>query len=139
VNQRYLEGVEILESLTGHPAEQLTDRVAELAPDFARMTIEFAFGDLYARTVLDLRSREIAAIAALAALGTAAPQLRVHVAAAIHLGIAREEIIEILMQTAIYAGFPAALNSLAQCHDLLVDGAACSPCQAAATRVAGQG
>jgi 4-carboxymuconolactone decarboxylase len=119
VNRRYLSGVEILEQLTGHPAEQLTSRVAEIAPDFARMTIEFPFGDLYARGALDLRSREIAAVAALAALGTAAPQLRVHVAAALNLGVGREEIIEILMQTAIYAGFPAAMNGLGHCHDLL--------------------
>lgn len=139
MNERYLKGVEILQALSGHPAEQLTSRVAELAPDFARMMIEFPFGDLYARDALDLRSREIAAIAALAALGTAAPQLRVHVAAALHLGVSRDEVIEILMQTTIYAGFPAALNSLGQCHDLLVESDACAPCQAAACRVAGQG
>jgi 4-carboxymuconolactone decarboxylase len=120
MNARYLKGVEILEAVTGNPVEQLTSRVAELAPDFARMTIEFPFGDLYARDALDLRTREVAAIAALAALGTAAPQLRVHVAAALHLGVGREEIIEILMQTAVYAGFPAALNALAGSHDLLL-------------------
>lgn len=137
MNERYLRGVEILERLTGHPAEQLASRVAELAPDFARMTVEFAFGDLYARPALDLRSREIAAIAALASLGTAAPQLRVHVGAALHLGLAPAEVIEILMQTAVYAGFPAALNALGQCHDLLAE-AGCPPCQAA-SRVAGQG
>lgn len=137
MNQRYLKGVEILEALTGNPAEHLASRVAEIAPDFARMTIEFPFGDLYARDSLDLRTREIAAISALAALGTAAPQLRVHVAAALNVGVTRDEVVEILMQTAIYAGFPAALNSLGHCHDLLIGGA-CSPCQAA-SRVAGQG
>jgi len=138
MNARYLKGVEILEAVTGNPAEQLTSRVAELAPDFARMTIEFPFGDIYARDALDLGTREVAAIAALAALGNAAPQLRVHVAAALHLGLARGEVVEILMQTAIYAGFPAALNALAACHDLLIDGPACAPCQAASC-VAGQG
>jgi 4-carboxymuconolactone decarboxylase len=122
MNERYLKGVEILENLTGNPAEQLASRVAEIAPDFARMTIEFPFGDIYARDALDLRTREIAAISALATLGTAAPQLRVHVAAALNLGLTRDEVVEILMQTAIYAGFPAALNSLASCHDLLSDG-----------------
>lgn len=128
MTERYLRGVEILQELTGHPAEQLTSRVAEIAPDFARMTIEFPFGDLYAREAVDLRTREIAAVAALAAIGHAAPQLRVHVAAALNLGCTREEITEILMQTAVYAGFPAALNSLEHCHDLLTDGE-CSPCR----------
>lgn len=122
-NDRYRRGVEILRRLSGNGAEQVTNKVAEVAPDFARMTIEFPFGDLYARGAIDLRTREVAAIAALAALGRM-PQLRVHVAAALNLGCAREEVVEVLMQTAIYAGFPTALNALAECHDLLTgDGA----------------
>ena len=120
IDERYRRGVEILHELTGNHAEQLTSKVAEIAPDFARMTIEFPFGDLYARNTVDLRTREFAAIAALAALGRI-PQLRVHVEAALHLGCSREEVVEILMQTAIYAGFPPALNALAECHDLLVN------------------
>lgn len=120
-NERYRRGVEILQQVAGNHSEPVASKVAEIAPDFARMTIEFPFGDLYARDGVDLRTREIAAIAALAALG-AAPQLRVHVAAALNLGCDRQVIIEILMQTAVYAGFPAALNALAHCHDLLADG-----------------
>ena len=117
-NERYRRGVEILHRLSGNSVEQVTNKVAEVAPDFARMTIEFPFGDLYARGAIDLRTREVAAIAALAALGRI-PQLRVHVAAALNLGCGREEVVEVLMQTAIYAGFPTALNALAECHDLL--------------------
>ncbi len=117
-DDRYRRGVEILRRLSGNGVEQVTNRVAEVAPDFARMTIEFPFGDLYARSTLDLRTREVAALAALAALGRM-PQLRVHVAAALNLGISRAEVVELLMQTAIYAGFPPALNALAECHDLL--------------------
>ena len=120
VDDRYRRGVEILQLLSGNDAEKITSRVAEIAPDFARMTIEFPFGDLYARGAVDLRTREVAAIAALAALGRI-PQLRVHVAAALNLGFTREQVVEILMQTAIYAGFPPALNALAECHDLLTD------------------
>lgn len=118
-NDRYRRGVEILQRLSGNGVEQVTNKVAEVAPDFARMTIEFPFGDLYARGAIDLRTREVAAVAALAALGRI-PQLRVHVGAALNLGVSREAVVEILMQTAIYAGFPPALNALAECHDLLV-------------------
>jgi 4-carboxymuconolactone decarboxylase len=130
-DERYRRGVEILQQLAGERLEPVSNKVAEIAPDFARMTIEFPFGDLYARGALDLRAREIAAIAALASL-RATPQLRVHVSAALHLGCTREEVAEILMQTAIYAGFPSALNALAECHDLLIDaceheGGACTP------------
>ena len=117
-DERYRRGVEILRRLSGNGAEQVTNKVAEVAPDFARMTIEFPFGDLYSRAGVDLRTREFAAVAALAALGRL-PQLRVHVAAALNLGCAKAELVEILMQTAIYAGFPPALDALAECHDLL--------------------
>ena len=61
------------------------------------------------------------AISSLATLSNAGPQLRIHIRAATEVGVTRAEIIEILMQTAIYAGFPAALNALASCHDLLTD------------------
>ena len=119
-DDRYRRGIDVLQRLSGESIEQVTNKVAEIAPDFARMTIEFPFGDLYSRGVLDLKTREAAAISALAALGRI-PQLRVHVTAALNLGITREQIVELLMQVSIYAGFPPALNALAECHDLLVE------------------
>jgi 4-carboxymuconolactone decarboxylase len=123
MSERYRRGVEIIQQLSSGSLEQfLTSRVAEVAPDFARMAIEFPFGDLYSRADLGMRDREIVAIAALATLGHAGPQLRHHVAAATKLGISKAEIVEILMQSAIYGGFPAALNALADCHDLLLEG-----------------
>ena len=123
MSERYRRGVEIIQQLSSGSLEQfLTSRVAEVAPDFARMAIEFPFGDLYSRAELGMRDREIVAIAALATLGHGGPQLRHHVAAATKLGIDKAEIVEILMQSAVYGGFPAALNALADCHDLLLEG-----------------
>lgn len=123
MSERYRRGVEIIQRLSSGSLEQfLTSQVAEVAPDFARMAIEFPFGDLYSRAELGMRDREIVAIAALATLGHGGPQLRHHVAAATKLGIEKAEIVEILMQSAVYGGFPAALNALADCHDLLLEG-----------------
>ena len=56
--------------------------------------------------------REIATVAALTALGNATPQLKVHVNAALNVGCSRDEIVELMMQMAVYAGFSAALNGL---------------------------
>ena len=121
MSERYRRGVAIVEQLAAGSFEQfMTSRVAEIAPDFARMAIEFPFGDLYTRDALDLRTREIVAIAALASLGHT-KQLRMHVAAALQLGVGRDAIIEILMQSTVYGGFPPALNALAECRDLLTD------------------
>ena len=122
MSERYRRGIDIAEKLAADKVAHFVESgVAEVAPDFARMTIEFAFGDLYARDALDLKSRELIAIAVLAASGKAGPQLRIHVQSAERSGISKAEVIEALMQTALYAGFPAALNALADCHDLLTD------------------
>ena len=122
MSERYRRGIDIAERLASDKVAHFVESgVAEVAPDFARMTIEFAFGDLYARDALDLKSRELIAIAVLAASGTASAQLRVHIESAASSGITKVEIVETLMQTALYAGFPAALNALADCHDLLTD------------------
>jgi len=51
-------------------------------------------------------------VAALGAMGSASPQLRVHVHAALHVGCTPQEVVEFVMQMAVYAGFPAALNGL---------------------------
>lgn len=121
MHDRYRRGVEIARQLSPDSLEKFcAGQVAELAPDFARMVIEFTFGDLYAREELDLRTRETVAIAALASLGHL-QQLRQHVAAGLQAGLSRKTIVEILMQSAIYGGFPNALNALSDCHDLLAD------------------
>jgi 4-carboxymuconolactone decarboxylase len=87
-------------------------RHKDIAPDFARLLIEFPFGDIYSRPGLDLKSREIAVVAALTALGHALPQLKVHIHGALNVGCTRQEVVEVIMQMAVYAGFPSALNGL---------------------------
>lgn len=98
--------------IDGHGGQKVIDSLADIAPDFGRYVIEFPFGDIYSRPGLDLRGREIATVAALTALGNATPQLKVHIQAALNVGLTRQEIVETIMQMAVYAGFPAALNGL---------------------------
>lgn len=109
---RLERGRRALDAIDGQAGRNVTEALAEIAPDFATYLFEFPFGDIYSRPGLSLRDREIATVAALAAMGTAQPQLKVHIEAALNVGISREEITEILMQMAVYAGFPAALNGL---------------------------
>ena len=111
-SERYTIGREMLQRVDGKGGDAVVNSLKDIAPDFARYLIEFPFGDIYARSGLDLRSREIATIAALTALGNAAPQLKVHIAAGLNVGLTQEEITEVIMQMAVYAGFPAALNGL---------------------------
>ncbi len=109
---RYERGYEKLRQIDGEAGERVIAALADIAPDFARLLIEFPFGDIYSRPQLDLKSREMGVIAALTALGNAQPQLKVHIHGALNVGCTREEIVEMIMQMAVYAGFPAALNGL---------------------------
>jgi 4-carboxymuconolactone decarboxylase len=111
-NERYRRGLEKLREIHGAAGEQVIAALAEIAPDFARQVIEFPYGDIYSRNQMDAKSRAIAIIAALTTLGNATPQLKVHIHAALGVGCSREEVVEVMMQMAVYAGFPAALNGL---------------------------
>ena len=83
----------------------------KLAPEFFALVTQFVFGMFWARPNLDLRSRSLCTVAQLAALGRT-DELKGHLAGALRLGIRREELIEVLMQTACYAGVPAAVQAL---------------------------
>ncbi|MEM9908410.1 MAG: carboxymuconolactone decarboxylase family protein [Cyanobacteria bacterium P01_D01_bin.44] len=112
-SDRYQQGWQQLKEIDGEAGEKVIESLQEIAPDLARYVIEFPFGDIYSRPGLDLKSREIATIAALTALGNAQPQLKVHIHAALNVGCTTEEITEVVMQMAVYAGFPSALNGMA--------------------------
>jgi 4-carboxymuconolactone decarboxylase len=109
---RYNRGLEKLHEIDGMAGQRVIDSLADIAPDFARYLIEFPFGDIYSRPQLNLKSREIGVVAALTAMGNATPQLKVHIHGALNTGCSKEEVVEIIMQMAVYAGFPAALNGL---------------------------
>lgn len=110
-NDRFIRGWKKLKEIDGEAGERVIESLKSIAPDLGRYTIEFPFGDIYSRQGLDLKSREIATVAALSAMGNAEPQLRVHINAALNVGCAPEEIVEIIIQMSVYAGFPAALNA----------------------------
>ena len=111
-DERYLRGWAKLKEVDGRAGELVIDSLRDIAPDFARLLIEFPFGDIYSRPGLDLKTRELIVVAALTALGNATPQLKVHLHGARNVGCSEQEIVEVIMQMAVYAGFPAALNGL---------------------------
>lgn len=116
--ERYKIGWNKLAEIDGQQGESVVEALKWVAPDFADLLIEFPFGDIYSRPGLDLKSREIATVAALCALGNAAPQLKVHVHGALNVGCTPREIVEVIMQMSVYAGFPAAINGLFVAQDV---------------------
>ena len=111
-SERYIRGWEKLKEVDGEAGKRVVESLKDIAPEFADLLIEFPFGDIYSRPGLDLKSREIAVVVALTAMGNATPQLKVHINGALNVGCTKEEVIEVIIQMAVYAGFPAALNGL---------------------------
>lgn len=114
---RFARGARIQAQLDPDLTEGLRRALGDIAPDFARYTVEFPFGDVYARPALDLRARQIATIAALTTLGEQR-QLEAHLRFALNIGVPREELVEVLIQMAVYAGWPRAINALYTARDL---------------------
>jgi 4-carboxymuconolactone decarboxylase len=113
MNRRFDRGLQKLSEIDADQVGRIVESLEDISPDFARYLIEFPFGDIYSRPGLNTKTRQIATVAALTAMGTAQPQLKVHIHGALNLGWTREEIVEVIMQMAVYAGFPAAINGLA--------------------------
>lgn len=109
---RRARGLRALAEITGESGERTVERLRDIAPDFADWIIDFSYGDVMSRPGLDRHTRQLATIAALTALGNAQSQLRVHIAGALNAGCRPQEIIEVILQTAVFAGFPAAINAL---------------------------
>ncbi len=111
-DSRLARGMVRLSEITGRSGEEVMAALGEVAPDFARYIFEFGYGDVYSRPGLDLRTRMLATVAGLVALGHAERELTVHIGSALNVGATREEVVEVIMQMALYAGFPAALDAL---------------------------
>jgi 4-carboxymuconolactone decarboxylase len=109
---RYEKGLEILKKLNDENSQKLMENLKDIAPDLGRYVVEFAYGDIYTRPGLDLKTRELANVAALTALGSAPTQLKSHIMGALNAGCTRKEIVEVIIQMAVYAGFPAAINGI---------------------------
>jgi 4-carboxymuconolactone decarboxylase len=118
-SKQYQEGLALLNRLHGgHTGEEILEAFSKICPKMAEMTIEMVFGDLLQRPQLDIKTRELTIISALTALGHSLPQVKAHAEAALSVGASKEEIAEVILQTAYFAGFPAAANALIAIKDI---------------------
>lgn len=111
-SDRYRRGYARLGELDPEQADRVIESLKDIAPDLARYALEFPYGDIYSRPGLDLKQREIAAIATLTTLGGAEPQLKFHISAGLNVGLSKQEVVEVILQMAVYTGFPRALNAM---------------------------
>ncbi|MFI0720544.1 carboxymuconolactone decarboxylase family protein [Streptomyces sp. NPDC021224] len=106
-------GYRLLGELAGpETIEGTLSRLDALAPGFADWIVTSLFGGTYQREGLELRDRQIATLAALTALGGVEPQLDDHVRNSLRIGVAPQEIVEVMVHLAPYVGVPKALAGL---------------------------
>ncbi len=111
---------DVVEQINPGLTDQLTADLDDFAPGIAELIIETAYGQLYSRPGVDLKTRQLATIAALAAMGgQTRPQLQANVRHAVAAGATETEVVEIIMQMMIYAGAPAVLNALWAAREVL--------------------
>lgn len=110
--ETYNNGLNLLNKLHGsHSGVEIVEGLKDICPDYATMTIQFGFGEVLNREGLDLKTRELAIIAACITLNSL-PQLKAHIEAALNVGALKREIIEVIYQTSLYAGFAYATNAM---------------------------
>lgn len=111
-NSAYARGKAFTEETNPGMEDALRARYEHLLPGLARDLVE-QNGRIYPRGVLTQETRELLTIAALAAQGgQTRPQLKIHVSAALKLGVSKEEIAEAIYQMGLYGGMPAMFNAL---------------------------
>jgi 4-carboxymuconolactone decarboxylase len=110
-DERYERGLEKLHELAGADGQRVIETVEELSPDLARLVVEFGYGDIYTRPGLDIRQRQLIAIAALTALGGAEAQLDYHVRIGLDAGLEPAEIVETIVHCTPFVGFARVLNA----------------------------
>lgn len=109
----YQRGKELSEGLNPGMEDALEKRYGHIVPGMSKSVVDFAYGQQYAREGLDLKTRYLATIGALTAMGgQTKPQLKVNIAGALKVGASQQEIGEVIWQMALYGGFPAAINGL---------------------------
>ncbi|WP_180268501.1 carboxymuconolactone decarboxylase family protein [Sphingobacterium sp. 1.A.4] len=118
-SERYKLGLEKLKEIDGEAGEHVINSLADISPDLGKYIVEYAFGDIYSRETLDLKSKEIAVVAALTAMGNAQPQLKVHIIGALNTGSSINELKEVILQMSVYSGFPSSINGMNALKEVL--------------------
>jgi 4-carboxymuconolactone decarboxylase len=108
---RYARGRAVLDRVDGAAGADVIAALEEVAPELGYQVVAWGFGEIYARSGLEPRDRQLVTLGMLTALGGCEPQLDVHVNAALNVGLTPQEIIEAFLHAAVYCGFPRALNA----------------------------
>jgi len=109
--QRFEQGMAVLDAVDGEAGANVIEALGDISPELGHQVVAWGFGEIYARPELAPRDRQLVTLGMLTALGGCEPQLEVHVTAALNVGLTPQQIIEALLHSAVYCGFPRAINA----------------------------
>lgn len=110
--ERFDRGKLMLDAIDGDAGARVIDALADVAPELGHQIVAWGFGDIYARPGLAPRDRQLVTLGMLTALGGCEAQLEVHVNASLNVGLTPAQIVEAMLHSAVYCGFPRALNAV---------------------------
>lgn len=108
---RFDRGIQTLTGVDSEGGPRVIEALADINPELAHQIVAWGFGEIYSRPALAPRDRQLVTLGMLTALGGCEPQLEVHINTSLNVGLTPEEIVETLLHTAGYCGFPRALNA----------------------------
>ncbi len=106
-----VRGMDVLRTLSGGEPGPAAERLRERYPELAGSIVDFALGEVWANDTLSRKERSLLVVAMLTAMGGREGPLRSHINGALNHGASPDEVVEVLRLTAVYAGFPAALEA----------------------------
>ena len=106
------------EVLGDEHVDAAVERTSDFTADFQDLITRYAWGEIWERPALDRRTRSAITLTALVARGQF-DELALHLRAALRNGLTRDEIKEVLLQSAIYCGVPAANSAFAVAQEVL--------------------
>ena len=117
----YERGMKVRREVLGDEhVDAAVERTSAFTADFQDLITRYAWGEIWTRPGLDRRTRSAITLTALIALGRF-EELRMHLRAALRNGLEEDEIKEVLLQSAIYCGVPAANHAFAVAQEVLED------------------
>ena len=120
-DETYLRGMGARREVLGDAhVDRSIEQTTSFTEDFQDLITRYAWGEIWARPGLDRRTRSAITLMALIALNRE-HELATHIRAALRNGLSREEISEVLLQSAIYCGVPAANGAFAVFRDVMAE------------------
>lgn len=120
VEERSQRGGAVVLKLNNGVPQQTLERMRDEFPFLAEATEAYALGDVWSRPGLDDRTRQLAAVAAFAAIGERA-FMRVHAGYALNIGVTEDELKEIVYMVTVPAGFPKAIAASQTLSELFAE------------------